>query len=136
MTVRHVHYVRGPGMVKPVHAQHLLFQDMLQNSLKQVLKESSKFLPVALLHSFSTDPPTRQAITLPASKSEVRPLVAPVCTCCRDFTCTVLLSHKRQGILNWTSGKDLYTFPDVCSAAVSKVKTNSSQKKISMACEI
>lgn len=129
-------YVRGLGMVKPVHAQHLLFQDRLQNSLKRVLKESSRFFQVALLQSFSADRPTPQATTLLTSERSTFLVFLSVRKCCRDFICRVLLSHKHQGTLDWTLGKDLYIPWCVFSSNIKKVKTDSSQKKISMACEI
>lgn len=85
-------------MVKPVHA-HLLFQDRLQNSLKGVLKESSRFFQVALLQSVSADRPTPQAIALLTSKQSMSLLFPSTCKCCRGFICRVL-SDKHQGVLD------------------------------------
>lgn len=61
-------YARGLGMAEPVHAQHLLSPDWLQNSLKHVLKESSRFFQGALLQSVSADGPTPAAIALLTSE--------------------------------------------------------------------
>ncbi|TFK05023.1 annexin A7 [Platysternon megacephalum] len=69
-------------------------KNMEKELLMHLMKEDMKGLQEKLLkemNMYIMD--TGNAITLQASKSEVRPLVAPVCTCCRDFTCTVLLSQ-------------------------------------------
>lgn len=118
MTVCHVHYVRGLGMVKPVHA-HLLFHDRLQNSLKQVVKESSRFFQVVLLQSFSAANPIQQAVALLASKWRTSLVFPSLFKCCRVFIRSPPFTQtSRYPGLNirerW--------FPDMCSAAISKSK--------------
>lgn len=124
-------YVRGLGMVKPVHAQHLLFQGSLQTVPLRWERRgggSSKQLHSVFFSSLSHStgqtllPPELGAGVLSPRAAEASLQSPSVTATSREPALN--LRERLQGSLMCVQQQ------------YQKVKTDSSQKKISMACEI
>lgn len=124
-------YVRGLGMVKPVHAQHLLFQGRLQTSSTQVGKDRRRLFQVASLQSFSAACPTPQARLFASRARGWHPVPSAAEASLQSPS---VPSASREPALNLRERLQCSLIS--AQQQYQKVKTDSSQKKISTACEI
>lgn len=132
MTERHVRLCQRPWNGKACTCTTSPFPRQAANQFQTGGKGEEEALPSSFTSVFSAACPTPQASTPlpPELGAGVLSLSAAEASAAESF-CHINI----QGACAEPQGKTP-VFPDVCSAAISKVKTDSSQKKISMACEI
>lgn len=118
-------------MVKPVHAQHLLFQGSLHTSSTQLGKERRRLFQAASLQSFQQLVPLLRP---GSSASRARGWRLSPRAAEASLQSPSVTSTSREPALNL---RERLQGSLMCvQQQYQKVKTDSSQKKISMACEI
>lgn len=132
MTERHVRLCQRPWNGKACTCTTSPFPRQAANQFQIGGKGEEEALPSSFTSVFSAACPTPQASTPlpPELGAGVLSPSAAEASAAESF-CHINI----QGACAEPQGKTP-VFPDACSAAISKVKTDSSQKKISMACEI